>query len=154
MALTPQASIHAQATSSEVAWLPLLTFTMPGQPTLRVVSNSEDIVSRGQVFTATNFEITLPTDNGETFPSVTLKIANVDGSLIAWIRGFETAPQMMLEIVTSANPNVVERAIDFLQLVSVDFDAFTISGKLRVKGALQNAFPGEQYDATSFPGLF
>jgi hypothetical protein len=126
----------------------------PRETTLRVVANTEDVVSRGMVFQATHFEINLPNDDGETFPYVELKIANVDGLLIQAIRAFRNPPEMTLEIVLSDMPDLVERKVDFLRLSSCEFNALTISGRLSVESSLTNRFPAYDYNPSAFPGLF
>jgi hypothetical protein len=126
----------------------------PRESTLRVVANTEDVISRGMVFQATHFEINLPNDDGETFPYVELKIANVDGLLIQAIRAFRNPPEMTLEIVLSDMPDLVERKVDFLRLSSCEFNALTISGKLSVESSLTNRFPSYDYNPSAFPGLF
>jgi hypothetical protein len=142
-------------TSNRLLWNSGVWSTQePRDSILRVVSNTEDIVSRGNLFQATHFDITLPTDNGEQFPYVDLKIANVDGMLIQGIRGFKDPPKLLLEIVLSDRPDTVERAVDFLTLKEVTYDALTISGKLAVEGALQNRFPAYDVTPQYFPGLY
>jgi hypothetical protein len=126
----------------------------PRESTLRVVANTEDVISRGMVFQATHFEINLPNDDGETFPYVELKIANVDGLLIQAIRAFRNPPEMTLEIVLSDMPDLVERKVDFLRLSSCEFNALTISGRLSVESSLTNRFPAYDYGPAAFPGLF
>jgi hypothetical protein len=126
----------------------------PRESTLRVVANTEDVISRGMVFQATHFEINLPNDDGETFPYVELKIANVDGLLIQAIRAFRNPPEMTLEIVLSDMPDLVERKVDFLRLSSCEFNALTISGRLSVESSLTNRFPAYDYGPANFMGLF
>jgi hypothetical protein len=130
------------------------TSTEPRETILRVVSNTENIISRGQLFSATFFEITMPTDNGETLPTVELKIANVDGLLIQTIRGFANPPQMKLELVLSTTPDIVERSVDWLVLKSVDYNALTISGRLTVESVLSQRFPAYDFCPPYYPGLF
>ena len=153
MALTPQAHVHAQATSSGVAFLELLTFTLGSNPPLRVVSNTEDIVSRGDTFMATHFNITMPIDDGETLPALKIQIANVDGQIVDWIRGFVQPPRLKYEIVLSDRPDVVERAIDFLVVKSVNYTAVSIEATLAVENALTSGF-GYTYTPITHPGLF
>lgn len=143
------------ATDGKALWhIGYGTSMEPRETILRVVSNTEDVVSRGMLFSATHFDLVLPADNGETFPTVELKIANVDGLLIQTIRGFPTAPEMTLEIVLSSSPNVVERTVDFLVLRSVEYNALTISGRLVVESSLSNRFPAYDYTPPTHPGLF
>jgi hypothetical protein len=151
--MSTQGTIAANSINSDAAWLCLLTFTLPGEQSLRVVNNTEQIVSRGDTFEPTAFEITLPTDDGELLPKVQLEISNVSGEIMSWIRGFHVAPNLKLEIVLSTQPDTVERSIDFLKLTSVDYDSLTISGTLLVENVLSAGY-GSVYSPFEFPGLF
>jgi hypothetical protein len=153
MPLSVNGNIQANAISSPVAWLALLTFTLPGRDPLRIVNNTEDVMSRGNTFIASGFEFILPNDDGESMPQVKLTIPNVDRNIIEWIRGFPTAPTLMLEIVLSNAPNVVERSIDWMRLSNVTYDALQITGTLIVEDVLSAGFPSESYSPVRFPGL-
>ena len=151
--LSPSANAAANSQNSRVAWLTLLTFTLPGLEPLRVVNNNEDIISRGNKFVACGFDIILPSDDGEQLPTVKLRIDNADGMIIDWIRGFTTAPILMLEIVLSDRLDVVERSIDFLRLSSVGYDCLEVNGTLSVENVLSSKFPAESYSPVFFPAI-
>jgi hypothetical protein len=153
MPLSPNANAAANAISSPIAWLTLLTFTLPGQTPLRVVNNTEDIISRGNTFLACGFEIILPNDDGESMPTVKLTIPNADRQIVEWIRGFPVAPNLMLEIILSNQPDVVERSVDWMTLTNVTYDALQISGTLAVENVLSGGFPSEKYSPVRFPAL-
>ena len=152
MTLRTQGTIQAKAINSEAAFLVLLTFTLPGAPPLRVVNNTVEIVSRGETFTATYFEIVLPSDDGEQLPEVKLAIQNIDQRILEWVRGFRTAPNLKMELVLSTQPDVVERSIDYLRLDEISYDALEITGTLRVENVMSAAF-GDVYEPVQFPGL-
>jgi hypothetical protein len=151
--LSTQANIAANAISSSVAWLTLLTFTLPDRDPLRVVNNTLDVVSRGNTFLACGFEIILPVDDGDTMPTVKLTIPNADREIVEWIRGFATAPTLMMEIILSNSPDVVERSIDWMRLADVTYDALQVTGTLAVENVLSAGFPGEKYSPVRFPAL-
>lgn len=145
----------AIASSSTVAWLCLLTiWTGDGSDALRVVNNSEPIVSRGNQFEPFPFSVTLPTDDSQSMPQVTLVLSNVDNAIIEFVRGQVIAPNIAIEIVTSAYPDTVEKSLTFLKLVSVTYDAMVVQGRLDVDDFLAQKFPAESYVPPQFPGLF
>jgi hypothetical protein len=145
----------ALASSSPVAWLFLLTITADGNPTpLRVVNNSEPVVSRGMTFEPYPFTVELPADDSESAPSVSLVISNLDAALVEFVRGQSVAPHIGIELVTNAYLDVVEKSLTFLKLVSVTYDAMVISGRLDVDDFLSQRFPGEAYVPSLFPALF
>lgn len=150
----PQNIPPALASSSEVAWLVLLTITAAGLPPLYVVNNSVEIISRGITFQPYPFTVTLPADDSEALPSVTLVISNVDDAIITFVRGQAVAPAIALEVVTSAYPDTVEKSLTFLKLVNVSYDAMIVTGTLNVDDFLGQGFPAEAYVPPQFPGLF
>lgn len=145
---------NALASSTPVAWLALLTISAPGSPPLYVVNNAEAIVSRGITFEPYPFQVTLPMDDSDTLPQVTLAISNLDSAIIEFIRRLIDPPSIAIELVTSAYPDLVEKSLTFLKLVSVDYDVLTINGRLDVDDFLTQRFPAEGYVPPLFPGLF
>lgn len=145
----------ALATSSDVAWLCLLKiWTGTGADALYVVNNSEAIVSRGQRYEPFPFQVTLPSDDSESMPQVRLTLANVDAAIIEFVREQATAPNIVIELITSAFPDVVEKSLTFLKLINVSYDAMTIEGQLNVDDFLAQKFPAEAYVPPLFPALF
>lgn len=154
MALSAGVIPYVQASSSDIVFLALLTFSYPGYESLRVVNNTLNIVSRGNEFQAYPFNIILPQDTQDVLPAVALTIDNVDTQIMNWIRGFSSPPNMLLEVVTNVNYDVVERSIGYLKLTTVDYDAFVIQGTLQVDNVMSQRFPADTYDPVQFPGLF
>jgi hypothetical protein len=118
-----------------------------------VVNNTENVISRGNTFLPCGFEMILPTDDGDSLPTVKITIPNADRQIVEWIRGFPTAPTLMMEIVLSSQPDVVERSIDFMRLVDVSYDVMAVSGTLAIENVLSAGYPKETYSASRFPGL-
>jgi hypothetical protein len=154
MPLTPGATPLVQATSSEIVFLSLLTFSLPGKTPLRVVNNSVDVVSRGNTFTAFPFSITLPNDDSEKLPTVSLQISNLSGEIMDFVRSLPQAPQLLLEIITNVDLNVVEKSVGFLKMEQISYDALNITGALTVENILSRRFPAGDYSPVEFPALF
>jgi hypothetical protein len=156
MPVQPQNVPAALSSSSPVAWLFLLHIWRSGDEVnaLHVVNNSEPVVSRGTTFEPYPFTVELPADDSESAPSVTLVISNLDAAIVEFIRGQAVAPNIWIELVTSAYPDVVEKALTFLRLVSVTYDAMVITGRLDVDDFLSQRFPAESYVPSLFPALF
>ena len=149
MAITP--AIYQTSTNEAFLWL--LTITSANE-TLRVVNNMEDVVSRGNTFTAYPFNISLPVEDGAKELALTLTIDNVDQMLVEAIRGFLEPPMMTLDLVLSSDFDTVEKKIDFLRLANVEYDALQIRGSLKPINVLGNSFPASNYDPAQFPSLF
>lgn len=142
------------ASATDVAWLFLLTLTLPGLTALRVCNNNEPFVSRGQTFEPFPFRVTLPSDDSDQLPKVKLEIANVSGEIIEFIRTSRIAPTVVVELVTSAYPDIVEKQLSFLKLTSVTYDAMTVEGSLDMDNFLTQKFPSEGYTPVPFPALY
>jgi hypothetical protein len=143
-----------QSVSSEIVLLALLTFTLPGQPTLRVVNNTEDVVSRGETFTAYPFTLVLPSDDSDKLPSLSIQIANVSQELVEYLRQLPEPPVVLLEVVSNVDFNVVEKSIGFLKLTGVNYDALVITLSMQLDNFLARRFPKEDYIPATFPALF
>jgi hypothetical protein len=143
-----------QSVSSDIVLLALLTFTLPGQPTLRVVNNTEDVTSRGNIFTAYPFTLSLPADDGDSLPSLSIQISNVSQELVEYLRLLPEPPVVLLEVVSNVDFNVVEKAVGFLKLSSVNYDALTITLAMQLDNFLARRFPKEDYIPATFPALF
>ncbi len=139
--------------STNQAFLFLLTFTTPGS-VIRVVNNNEDIVSRGETYTAYPFNIVLDADTGEKQPEIKLTIDNVDQYLVEMIRGLLDPPAIKLELILSGSPDTVEKTIDYLRLGNVNYDAMSIQAIMRPINILQRKFPSTSYTASRFADLF
>jgi hypothetical protein len=149
MALAP--TIFQSATDNALLWL--LTIKSQNE-NLYLVNNMENVTSRGQLYTAYPFDITLPVEDGSKALNLTLTIDNVDQLLIEALRGFLEPPIMKLELVLSSDFDTVEKTIDFLRLGQVEYDQLQIRGQLKPINVLSNAFPATNYDPSQFPALF
>jgi len=144
-------TIHQR--TSETYYLFLLTITTPDE-VIRVVNNVEDVVSRGNTYTAYPFQINLPTETGDKHPTITLNFDNVDKHLVKAIRKFEKPPTAEIELITSTNPDVVEKKVEFLKVASVDYDAIQITATLQADNMLARKFPHGTYNSVEFPDLY
>lgn len=145
----------ALAPSSDAAWLALLTITdSGGGDALRVVNNSVPVISRGMSFEPYPFDITLPQDDSEQLPRVTLNISNLDAHIVEYVRESLEPPHIAIELVSTHYPDYVEVSLNFLRLGSVSYDAMTVTGQLDVDNFLTQKFPGESYVPPLFPALF
>lgn len=143
----------AQATSTDVVWLGLLTLYIPGA-TQRFVNNPVEIVSRGQTFTPFPFNFTFPADDGESLPKITLTIQNFDNALIEGIRSITQPLQMKLELVTNVQPDVVEVSVEEMVMRSASYDAIQITGVMNIVNILNRQFPADTYTPVQFPAMF
>lgn len=145
------ASLNAQE-SGEV-WLVLLTISNPGITTIRVVNNTEDIVSRGNTYQAFPFEIELPGQDPDTPASARLRIDNVDKRIVEAVRSITTPPQVTIEVVLASQPDTVEIAYSNLTLRSAEYDVDSVRGELTFESIFSEPVT-LTITPNRFPGLF
>lgn len=153
--MSSYAKSQAFAMSSGEAWLILVTIRHEQTGTLlRVVNNTEDVTSRGNVYTAYPFKFTLPLETGEGIGVAEFEIDNVELTLISMLRAAIEAPRLDIEVILSGRPDTVELSVFNLALRQVTWDAQTIKGTLVNEDLLSTSYPGYMYDPQEWAGLF
>lgn len=142
------------AQESGEVFLPLLTLSHPDITTLRVVANTVDITSRGNVYTAFPFDLTLPADATERLPTAQLRISNVDRRLVDEIRSVAGLIAVKLEIVTATTPDTVEIGPFDFEITHATYDVNNITGTLAFEPLLAEPYPADTFDPQHFPNLF
>jgi hypothetical protein len=150
MALVPAVN---RSTTDEAFFVLLTIMPADGQGTIFVVNNLEPITSRGQVFEAYPFAISLPQDTGESQPSVTISIDAVDQRIIEIMRALQEPPTVKIEVVMLSTLDVVDKTIDFLELTNVQYNALTVTGTLRPVNFLSMPAIDAIYSGVEFPDL-
>lgn len=145
------ASMHAQETGE--VWLVLLTITNPGITTIRVVNNTENIVSRGNTFIGFPFEIELPGQDPDSPSSARLRIDNVDKQIVEAVRSISTPPLVTIEVVLASQPDTVEIAYSNLTMRSVEYDVDSVRGELTFESIFSEPVTLTM-TPNRFPGLF
>jgi hypothetical protein len=152
LSATAVASLNAQETGE--VWLILLTIAHADLPTpIRVVNNNEDITSRGNLFQAFPFEIVLPGEDPDSPPRATIRIDNIDRSIVALLRSISSAPSVTIEIILASQPNTVEIAYSSLALRNVRYDAATVEGELFFEPLFNEPITATM-TPSRFPGMF
>lgn len=155
MTLSAGATVAVNASSTDVAFFFLLTITgAPGLAPIRVVNNDENLLSRGELYQAYPFQLKLPDSvEDNRVPTLSLTIDNVDRLIMDSVRAQTTPPKVTVEVVTSTNLDFVERAFTGMELRNVSYNALTVTGTLVMADILSVGFPGETYDAVSYPAI-
>lgn len=116
--------------------------------------NTQDIVSRGIVFTASYFEFIFPSDSDEAPTGCQVTIDNVDLRLVDLLRRVTKPIGVIVELVVAARPDQVEMQITDLLMREISWDASTIQGTLVSDDPLNARFPSDIYEPRTFGGLF
>jgi Domain of unknown function (DUF1833) len=141
--------------STDQVFLPLLTITTADlDGPLYLVSNTDDIISNGNTFTAYEFSIDLPVQDDEVTIGTQIVIDNIDRQIMQTLRQITDVPLISLSIVLAATPDTLERGPLPFELSSVDYDALSITGTLVFDSIFDEPSPAYAYTPALFPALF
>lgn len=122
---------------------------------LRVCSDNRPTVSGGNTYEPFPFDITLPDENEEAPPRVTLRIDNVDRRVVSEIRRIVGAPaRVIVRVVLASSPDTVEAGPFEFTLRDVSYDAQAVEGTLMFEDILNEPFPSDTFTPSRFPSLF
>jgi len=140
---------------TEEAFILLVEFRHdPTNEVYRAALNTENVVSNGQVYVATWFDVQLPEIANRSPQGTQLTLDNVDKRLVGLLRRITQPLKVIMRVVLASTPDVIE--MEFLDLVlrETDWNASVITGTLSSEDPLNQAFPSHLYDPRSFQGLF
>lgn len=145
-----RAALYEQV--NDDVWLELITIDHEDLSSpIRLVGNSEDIVSNGNTFTACGFPpVPLPSDGQD----VALVVENVSQTVLAAVRSIVTPIDITLEVVLASDPDYVEAGPFQFQSRKFVFNARSIEFSLMFEPLLAEPFPAFNYTPIDYPGLF
>lgn len=154
MTLSNNAQIQARARETTEAVLTLVTISPVGFSIVRLVNNTIDITSRGNVYTALPLTIQYSPDDGESLKEYQLILDNIDLDLITWVRSITTPIPVVIETVFSGDLDTVEQSVSSLSIRKVVYTSTSIKASLTVNDDLNQKIPSDSYDPLKFKGLF
>lgn len=129
---------------------------MPVNP-LRLVNNSEDIVSRGNTYKGIGFRFIFPGDGSIEQPRGQLEVDNTDQSITDALDSISTPAEVTVEVVLY-NPNGesddVVQSISGLKSRTFTNDLVSLRAPLLFDDTFGQRIPADVYDPTQNPGLF
>lgn len=141
-------------TGEEPVYLLEITHDQLAVP-IRVVNDTDDLVSNGDTYIAFAFRVSLPTDVDRELPRATLSIDNVGRELTQWLddsAGGQGA-QVTIRQVMRDDPDTVEFEIT-LDLLNVSQTPLEVRGELGYDDTLNLAGLPITYRPDVAPGLF
>lgn len=134
----------------------LVTVTA-GATVLRLCTNAEDFVSRGDTFTAAGDAMTaqLYDDREDTPPRARLSFENLTGALLDAIRSLDPTVEttVLIELVTAEEPDTVQDSWSDAELRDITYNSLTIEGELTAENVIGIAAPAMSFDPVNFPAL-
>lgn len=145
--------IRKQESGDVIIALATLTHPDLAAP-IRAADNGEDVESRGETFLASGWQLRLPDEGEDADYEAEVEIENVDGAIIEALEGSTVAPQLLIEIVMSSDPDTVEVELQGYELAEVSYDATRITGRLKLPDMRIEPAPFQRFNPTVTPGLF
>ena len=135
--------------------IPLLTIEHASLANpIRVAFNNENIISNGNTFVGTFFNITLPIDEAEAGPHASIEIDNVSQEIVRAVRSINTPASVTIQVVRTTAPDVIEVSYAGMDMVNVSYDVQKVSGELTFESFLEEPYPYARFDPARFPGAF
>ena len=148
-------STLAQVSAPE-ATLVLLTINHPELATpVRVVNDTQDLVSNGDTYIAMPFRCTLPDDFENQLPKARLSVDNIGKELMYWIEtsnGGNGSTVTMSQVMRS-RPDTIEWSIT-MNLYNVSCTMQEVSGELGYENLFSRKAIQLQYRPNTAAGLF
>ncbi|HLS19389.1 MAG TPA: DUF1833 family protein [Paracoccaceae bacterium] len=132
----------------------LLTISHPDiDPPIRVVNNTVDITSQGNLFMAFPFEAELPDSPEDAPPRARLRIDNVSREIGQTIRLISSPATVSIQIVRQGDLDTIEAEFPGYRLSGVRYDALTVEGDLTREDLTREVYPFLTFSPAEFPGL-
>jgi len=147
------AQIFAQDSDDPFLMLVTLSHESFDEP-IRLVNNTEEIISRGETFTPFPMRARFPVDDGESARDFTMEFDNVSLDLIAAMRTVTSQIGVKIELILASMPNEVQMIQDDLLIGAINYNQSTIQVKIILDSFLNTELTSETYGPTNFPGLF
>ncbi|WP_374245326.1 DUF1833 family protein [Zoogloea sp.] len=152
--LTARRQLHGTVSDDPPLVLLEITHEALPQP-VRVVGDSQDLVSNGNVFVGMGFRVRLPDDVQGQQPRAELGVDNIGRELMQWIEqsaGGRNAKVRFMQVLRSA-PDNIEWEIS-MYLNNVRATVSEVSGELGFPRLLDVPAVGIRADPQTMPGIF
>lgn len=124
----------------------------------RISETESDIIygvsSRGNNYTFLPLQITLPSEQEGAVPRFTVTIHDVTRIMMPIVRSFNSAPSVLLELVLSKTPDIIEASFPGFKMSSISYNQSTITAELTIESLALEPFPQHSFTPAYFPGLF
>ena len=156
MTLSTTATAAAQRTSDGQGFLDLLTLTGGGiaEP-MRLVNDTREVTSQGQLFQIARFEIVLPKEAAKEVPRAQLRIDNVGREIGQELEALPPGAELTARFQRAyrVTPDVIEYEFT-APLSGVRANVFTVSAVMGPTDLMRRAAVNARFDPYSAPGLF
>jgi hypothetical protein len=147
-------SALAATETGEVA-IALLTLSSPELATpIRLATNTEDVASNGETFSASPIRVVLPSETEDGPPRGSLTIENVSRVVIQSLRAATQKITAKMDIVLASDPDTIEATWEDFTISGARWDTLEITADVTQEPFLKRRFPTQRFTPGDFPGLF
>ena len=140
------------------AYLILLEISHEDITTIRLVGNTEDVVSNGSTYTAIYLQLAMPKEADDELPTQTLTISNVDQTVLTALRtmGHQTTDRATVKAfcVRHSDPDTVERGPFEYELLSMKAGKGQIQLELGYQNILADNASSYYISPLGWPAIF
>jgi Domain of unknown function (DUF1833) len=143
LSLVAAMAAYAQETKEVV--LALITLSHPDlDDDYRATNNTVAIVSRGNVYSPTPFDVTLSPDEADRLNPVTLTISNILPDIMRAVRTVNGPPGLVVECIVASDPDAPLFAQTY-KVSRVEGDDTKITGTLIFDDVFNEPYPFERF---------
>lgn len=147
---------QTNATGGEQGAVILLEICHPMlEAPVRIIGDTQDLVSNGNTYTACAFQLTLPDDVDQRYPRAQLSIDNIGEELTQWLEasgGGDGATCRIMQVLRE-DPNHLEADIT-LDMTSLHLDHLVVTADLGFEDVLDLPAVAVAYRPEITPELF
>lgn len=156
MTLSTTAITAAHRTSDGQGFLELLTITGGGIASpVRLVNDTRNVTSDGDLFLACPFQVVLPKDASKEVPRAQIRMDNVGREIGQELEALEPGAELIgkIQIVYRSTPNVIE--YEFQAPISrPKATVFDVTASMGPTDLMRRPAVNIRYDPHTAPGLF
>lgn len=135
-------------------FLEIITITAEGLDPIRVVNNTQDIISGGQVYRASRFKVRFPSGKIGSSTKATIEISNVDRRPVEVVRKSKEPITLSAALIKASTPDVIEQGPFEYTLRQTRWVGTSLSADLIDDADGNIAIPRLHYNSQDFPALY
>lgn len=154
MSLSDAALRDVVAQETAEPWLTLVQIDHPEllQP-LRFTKDTVETLSNGQIYIPFPFDFVHAADAEGRLVSAKFVIDNTSQEVVAIMRSVDTPPLLTVREVRASQPDLAEKEMSGMRLVSAEYDASSITCVVVASPLESERFPPLRFDRR-FPGVY
>lgn len=148
---TATAAVLGEETSE--VFLTLLEITRADGSLIRLVRDTVDVTSGGNLYKAFPFDLTYPNQTDDE-PRATLQVANIDQVIGEEIQALTDPAPILFKRVLASSPSTVEDSYPGYELFDVTWDTTVLEGTLTQARYVHEPWPAKRITPDKYRSIF